>query len=191
MGRTYRRKTYRGKYGPGALQAALHAVEGGAALLTSAKKFGVPARTLRRHRDGKVSSPGSIRLGRYGPDIERFEEQLTGYIKEMEQALFGLNTKDVRRLAFELATREGITHRFNCEKQMAGLDWLHGYLRRHPDLAIRKPQATSMSRATAFNRPQVEQFFEIYEEQLKKCVCVCGGGGVNVYPCYRTQTKRA
>ena len=110
MGRTYVRKTTRGSYGPAALQGALRALENGEALLTAATRFGVPGRTLRRHRDGVVSSPGSIKLGRFGPDIEQFETRLTVYIQEMEKALFGFTTKDVRRLAFQLANPDGLVH---------------------------------------------------------------------------------
>ena len=107
-------------------------------------------------------------LGHFKPDIERVEERLVAYLKEMERAFFGLSTKDVRRLAYDLAAREGIQHRFNCERKLAGLAWLQGFMKRHPDLSIRKPQATSVNRCVGFNRGDVGRFFKIYKEELDK-----------------------
>ena len=39
---------------------------------------------------------------------------------------------DVRRLAFQLAERNGIDHPFNREHGLAGEDWAYGFIRRHP-----------------------------------------------------------
>jgi hypothetical protein len=63
MVRTYKRKTDRGKYGTEALKDALEAVLSGTGLKTAARQYGIPAKTLRRHRDGKVSQPGIVKLG--------------------------------------------------------------------------------------------------------------------------------
>ena len=60
----------------------------------------------------------------------------------MEKALFGLTLTDVRRLAYDYATKLGIDHRFNTESKMAGPDWLSGFLRRHSELSITNPEAT-------------------------------------------------
>lgn len=45
-------------------------------------------------------------------------------------------------------------------KLIAGVDWLSSFLKRHPALSIRTPQATSLSRATSFNKNNVNLFFE-------------------------------
>ena len=44
--------------------------------------------------------------------------------------------------------------------QMAGFDWLHGFLKRSNELGLRMPEATSLSRATGFNVTNVFQFFD-------------------------------
>ena len=49
---------------------------------------------------------------------------------------------------------------------MAGVDWI--FLNRHPNLAIRKPQATSLARATGFNEATVREFFDNMERAMKR-----------------------
>ena len=138
-------------------------------MLTTAKAFDISARTLRRYRDKKVANPGCIKLGRFKPDInEKYEAQLVIKIQSMEKSLFGLTTKDLRRLAFDFATQMNIQHRFNTEIRMAGYDWLCGFLSRHPELSTRKPEATNIARAVGFNKAQVQKFFEIYRSLLTR-----------------------
>ncbi|KAK2141324.1 hypothetical protein NP493_5305g00002 [Ridgeia piscesae] len=83
--RSYKRKTERGKYGDGQLGQALRAFREGIPLLKASKQFVVPARTLRRHRDNAVTSPGKLKLGPrtvlLGYDVEK---ALYEHIKQME-----------------------------------------------------------------------------------------------------------
>ncbi len=157
--RTYKRKSNRGAYTEQALQNAIRAIEEGTALKAAAHQFGVPPKTLRRHRDKKVLEPGSKCLGRKAVFTSSFELQLTEHIQSMERALFGLSTIDVRRLAYDLAERLGLNHCFNSERKMAGKDWFYNFLRRQGTLSVRIPQATSISRMVGFNRPKVDLFF--------------------------------
>jgi hypothetical protein len=166
MVRTYKRKTARGSYGTEALKEALAAVLSGTGIKTAARQFGIPSKTLRRHRDGKVSLPGTVKLGNWSTVFKpEYELQLVEHIKLMEKSLFGLTTIEVRRLAYDLAVHLRIeNHPFSGK--CAGQDWLKGFMHRHPDLSIRIPEATSVSRAVGFNRPQVENFFKVFKEAL-------------------------
>ncbi|XP_045463203.1 MFS-type transporter clz9-like [Harmonia axyridis] len=51
---------------------------------------------------------------------------------------------------------------------MAGNDWFTNFMKRNPKLAIRSPEATSLSRATSFNRTNVQNFFEKYRSVLER-----------------------
>jgi len=116
--------------------------------------------------------PGVLNLGRHMTTLSVvLERELHDHIQYMEKSLYGLTPRDVRRLAFDVAERAGINHRFSNKSKMAGKDWLAGYFSRYPDLSIRVPQGTNLSRAVAFNRPKVAQFFDVYKELLVDVPC--------------------
>lgn len=75
---------------------------------------------------------------------EEQEEQLVAHILDVESRMYGLTNKDVRSIAYQLAVRNGIKHPFSDELQLAGKDWLAGFRRRHPELTLRSPEATSV-----------------------------------------------
>ena len=50
---------------------------------------------------------------------------------------------------------------FSKKKRMAGKDFFLAFKKRNPDLALRTPEATSFMRATGFNKPQVDRFYDL------------------------------
>nr|XP_033955950.1 mucin-2-like isoform X2 [Pseudochaenichthys georgianus] len=67
---------------------------------------------------------------------------------EAADLYYGLSSKEVPKYAYELAKN------YECnfpqtwaEKERSGADWLTTFLKWHPTLSIRRPQATSLSRA--------------------------------------------
>jgi hypothetical protein len=89
------------------------------------------------------------------------EQNLQDYLIECSGVYFGLSPFEVRKLAYELAIKNGKTfpERWH-DTQMAGKEWLTGFLKRHPSLSLRCPQATSLSRASSFNEHNVSKFFD-------------------------------
>ena len=114
MSRTYTRKSLRASYTEDDPKKALSEVKDGAALKSTSKKYGIPPRALRRHRDNKVLKPGTVCLGRHRPDLKKeYEDELALKIQAMEKALFGLTTKDVRRLVKLLVKCQTVEYSLN------------------------------------------------------------------------------
>ena len=87
------------------------------------------------------------------------EKELFNHIVYIEKSLNGLCTKDVRKLAYEIAESTGIRHSFSKETKMAGKEWLRrGFLTRYPNLSIREPQGTSLARVSGFTKTKVKNF---------------------------------
>ncbi|KAJ8953436.1 hypothetical protein NQ318_023555 [Aromia moschata] len=101
------------------------------------------------------------RMGRYkcvfSPEQEK---ELVEYVQDMESRLLGLTT-ELRRLAYQLAQRNSLQHNFNTDDKIAGLDWLKGFLKRHRNLSLRTPEATSAARAMGFNEVSVGKYFDL------------------------------
>lgn len=96
------------------------------------------------------------------------EKELVAYILSLEERLFGITLTDLPELAFRLAEKNNIAHHFNKDSKMAGKEWLYSFLARHPQLRLRNPEQTSLSRAKGFNRIAVGKFFTLLEATYEK-----------------------
>lgn len=165
----------RGTYGSDAIRHALFLnKENGFSMKQAASTTGVPLRTLWRwfakSEDGEEipDRPANLICRRVFSDEQ--ERQLAAYIKQCGILLYGLDVIEARRLAANFAERLGPQANMPEEwkaAQMAGKDWLRAFLNRQK-LSLRMPEATSMARATGFNRAAVEAFFknltDVYEK---------------------------
>jgi hypothetical protein len=52
----------------------------------------------------------------------------------MEQRYCRLRCEDIKSVAFQLVTRNGLKHPFKKEKPEAAKEWLRSFLKRHPVL---------------------------------------------------------
>ena len=91
MPRQYKKKTYRCKYGTSKLNEALLELEKGRSVKSVSKQYDIPGRTLRRHRDGKIQSPGSLGQGRKQYIPHAVETTIADHLKDMNSRLFGLS----------------------------------------------------------------------------------------------------
>lgn len=169
MVRNYQKKTCRGQVSADVLKNAAEAVIGGASLRSTADTFEVPRETLRR----------AVKKRRDGQELKTFtdgcktrqvftvaeETELTEYILKASRIGFPLDTKTIRSLAFQLAERNHKPYPSTWSEQgLAGLEWMRGFLKRHQCIGRRIPEATSLARATAFNKTNVDTFFGKLQE---------------------------
>nr|XP_022911468.1 uncharacterized protein LOC111422502 [Onthophagus taurus] len=62
-----------------------------------------------------------------------------------------LTPRTVRRSVFRFSQEANIGHKLNNEKELAGFTWYKSFLKRHPNIAKRKPQMMNIARAQKLN----------------------------------------
>jgi hypothetical protein len=146
------------------INAVKAVIIGSIGYLKASKVFGFPQTALeRRVKEKKRSNPSSTLskpMGRcrcvFTP---KQESELVSHIKNTEQRLLDFTTNEIRSLVFEICKANGCSNPFKGNSEIAGVDWLPGFLKRHPDISLRKPEATSVAQAVGFNKVAVSTFF--------------------------------
>lgn len=97
------------------------------------------------------------------------EIQLCKYLCKSADIHYGLTYLQARELAFQYANHLNIKYpeAWN-QKRCAGIDWMKSFMKRHKDLSLRKPENTSLSRATSFNKHNVLEFFRNYQNVMDR-----------------------
>lgn len=128
-----------------------------------AKQFGVDRMTLKRYLQKFEDNPSAEMTSDYKKRLifsVLQENELAEYLKVCAKMNCGLHYKKIRKLAYELAVKNNIARPNTWDlKQMAGNDWMKGFMKRNKTLSLRTPEATSLSRGTSFNRQNVSDFF--------------------------------
>ncbi|KAG1714540.1 hypothetical protein GQR58_001134 [Nymphon striatum] len=184
--RTYKRKTDRGNTPQDVMERAVQEV-----LVQKrpcravAKDFEIPHVTLRRYvlkHKANFKKPEAedlavveVKLDRYGyakmhaifkPEHEAL---LVQYLLKASKLYYGLCPKEVRRLAYEYASQLDLNMpRIWIDNECAGKDWMNIFLKKHKNMSLRTPEATSLGRASSFNRHNVTLFFNNYDAVLEK-----------------------
>ena len=95
------------------------------------------------------------------------EIELADYLLLASKHHHGLTTRATRELAYQYAVENTRVTPASVNK-IAGVDWMHGFMKRQQHLSIRTPEATSLNRATSFNRTNVGRFFDNLESVMKR-----------------------
>lgn len=114
---------------------AFRLVEDGKSIRKAARSTGVPFSTLQERLKHKNSD--SPRLGRHTVFTAKQEEDMASQIKFLAKIFYGCTARQIRKMAYEYAVKNKIKHHFNETLQLAGKDWIKGFMRRNK-LAIRK-----------------------------------------------------
>jgi hypothetical protein len=97
------------------------------------------------------------------------EENLENYLKRASNIYYGLSAREVRKFAFEHAGALNINFpRRWKEMKMAGAKLFIKLLKRYKTLCLGKPEATSISRASSFNKTNVNAFFDNLKNVLDR-----------------------
>lgn len=118
----------------------------------------VPRTTLQDRFKGIVSGFKHA-SGRKPMISEQAEEELSHILCDLCSRGFPLSAKMVRDVAFQYATDHHIPG-FSSKKGTAGYEWMHGFMKRHPSLSMKKPEPLSAARAIGVNRPVIDAWFE-------------------------------
>lgn len=106
----------------------------------AATQFGVPRRTLHRYVNMKESDPEELvgtSLGRKPALGSELESELVRHCIDVDSHSSGLRGSDIKRMAYQLALRNGTQHPFSMKTGLAGKKWLSDFLLRHPEVALR------------------------------------------------------
>ncbi|XP_055307136.1 tigger transposable element-derived protein 6-like [Sitodiplosis mosellana] len=142
---------------------------------TAAKEHGVNRTTLQnwvKNKTEEQASKGEVTTVSKGFQTvlsAEAESALAQYLLKCNDLYFGLTTRQVRALAYDYAKKLDVPMPIQwIRSEMAGIEWIRTFLRRQSQLSVRKPEATSLARATAFNRYNVGEFFSKLKEVCNK-----------------------
>ncbi|XP_046659128.1 jerky protein homolog-like isoform X1 [Homalodisca vitripennis] len=156
------------------MAAANMVLEDGVSVRKAAKESGVKRTTLQRYlayQTGKTDPTTYFNRCAVWTVFTREEEvELVQYLLQCSKMHYGLSRTEVKKLAFDYAKLNGKTYppTWNRDSK-AGDQWYLDFMKRHEAvISLRKPQATSLARATSFNRANVNTFFDKYSEVIEK-----------------------
>jgi transposase-like protein len=171
MVRVYKKKTDRDPIPASLMQSAVkQVIEKGFSVRSVANDLGIPRTTLLRYvQEGKKK--GTESEGNFSKTLATrkvFSADQERSLKEylvLASKHHGLTKKLTRELAWEYAKRNGCTYPPTWDtNKCAGEDWMAGFMKQHNELSCHKPEATSLSRSTSFNKKNVNEFFDHLEK---------------------------
>ena len=87
------------------------------------------------------------------------ETMLSDYLITASKMHYGLTRVQVCSLAYLYAKALNLKYPESWNKNKStGFGWYQGFMERHPELSLRSPEATSLGRATSFNKFNVNAF---------------------------------
>lgn len=166
MPRVRQRKTTKGRADLATYKQAYEDVKAGSSLRTAAEKNGLNHCSLFRYirKRNAAGNDENQEMGYRAHNrvfTQEQERELSKYLIRCADIYFGLTKKDVMKLAYELTIKYDLSRpRTWDDNETAGEEWFRMFMKRNPELSVRAAQATSLSRATSFNRNNVDAFYD-------------------------------
>lgn len=166
MPRNRQRTTAKAAWNEENLKSAKTAIENGMSKRQAAKQYNIPFTTLRgRLKNDNISNP---RLGRRPIFTPQQEHEIAEQVKLLGSLYYGLSVTDLRKVVYKYAVLNNIKNNFDENSKTAGVDWVHGFMRRNPSVSIRKAEATSLNRVSAFNKEEITNFYDKLGDLMQK-----------------------
>lgn len=155
--------------------AVMDIIKNKLSLRHAADKYGISKSALARHVAQMKNSEAETY--NYAPHYdtkkvftEEQESILVDYMKQCAFLHYGLTVFNLRKLAYQFAKENKIKYPSKWDdEQLAGEGWARWFRSRHSaEISLRKPEATSLSRATSFNKDNVARFFTNYTTVLSR-----------------------
>ncbi|CAB3221940.1 unnamed protein product [Arctia plantaginis] len=159
-------KKRRGEWTETQLKSALQAVKScQMSQREAAETYGIPRRTLRNH----IESGSMEKITGRVPILNKSQEKdLCKRIIRLSQIGMPLTPKIVRKQAYEFCKANNVPNLFSDKKNIAGKKWLTNFVKRNPEISLRRAQLLNPARAQKLNKPIVLKHFEalkdIYDE---------------------------
>ncbi|XP_026315200.1 uncharacterized protein LOC113226693 [Hyposmocoma kahamanoa] len=140
---------------------AIEEVSKGSKIKTTANKYNIPRSNLQRYLKQEFVKDNASRFVSSQIFTTEEEEKLVDYMMVSSKLHYGLTKLQARKLAYDYAVATKKTNIPDnwIKNEIASKDWIRGFLRRQSQLSIRTTEATSLSRATSFNKTNVGDFF--------------------------------
>ncbi|KAG5885592.1 hypothetical protein JTB14_024773 [Gonioctena quinquepunctata] len=159
------------RQGPSNVQVkkALAAVKDGMSQRKACEEFSVSRATLQR-----LLKRNETEVDNYKPykncAVKKIfsnqeEESLVEYLLTSSKMHYGLHRNQLRCLAYSFAksNKKNMPQSWIVNEK-AGKQWFREFMESHRELSLRKPEATSLARATSFNRHNVGMSFTKLKE---------------------------
>lgn len=180
MPRNRQRTTAKAAWTEADLKGAVNAIEGGSSKRKAAKQFNIPFTTLRdRLKNNNLSNP---KLGRKPIFTQQQENEVAEQVKLLASLYYGVTVTDLRKLVYKYAELNNIKNNFDQSSKTAGLDWVHAFMRRNSSVTVRKAEATSLNRISAFNKEEITYFYDKLGDLMEKYKFIPN----NIYNCDET-----
>ncbi|XP_067939990.1 uncharacterized protein [Watersipora subatra] len=170
-----RKTSAKGKIADSVFELAIkEVIDGKLSLRAASESYVIPKSTLaravtKRRKAGDASVTYQPRWDNRRVFSTEHEVMLESYLVEGAKHHACLTKVMMRQFAYEYAKKLNLKYPILWDKnEKAGENWIYSFMKRHPNLSVRTPEATSLSRATSFNRSNVSAFFVNLEAVLLK-----------------------